>query len=591
MKQYWKQHWFEYVLSAVLVSLAAGALTVLFGYSFSTNDDAMLRSIVSGSYTGTPEAHLIYIMYPLGFIGQCLYMLLPHVPWYDIFMTVTHYLCWFLVIGRIGEQFQSKKGKLIAVFASFLAILLLDAQYVVMHQYTILAAWFAAVAILFLLTSKESKGFSFWSDRILCLVFLVLCLWLRKQVFILALPIGAIIMVLEFIRDAKQLKTRAVLVGKIVFIAVFAVLTVVSFGVELKAYDTPEWQEFLAYNEARTDVYDYYTVPSYEEGGTFWEEAGLSYADYLAIDLYNSELVEELSLSNLQSLANIAKTRWEAGYGLKSTVRIMIESVVREVLYNPVQPMGLILTGLLICTVISCVCANEKKEIIGITVLYVFLGAVVGYFAWRTRFPERVSYGLYLMAAAFLTGILTKLLSKNYAGEDVAEEKKTFDKFWVSFAIICSVILIAGAGLYRFRELKEKNNAIQINYADWVAINDYFAQYPEYKFCIDTYSFVFTTERMFTADTEEASVLRLGTWIQASPLQKKRYERNGLEGTLAAQAESEGICFVQAAERSKEWLSQRWFEKGFDAEPKVIDTIVTPSGHKFKVMQPAKKSE
>ena len=54
MKQYWKQHWLEYVLSAVLVSLAAGALTVLFGYSFSTNDDAMLRSIVSGSYTGTP---------------------------------------------------------------------------------------------------------------------------------------------------------------------------------------------------------------------------------------------------------------------------------------------------------------------------------------------------------------------------------------------------------------------------------------------------------------------------------------------------------------------------------------------------------
>ena len=591
MKQYWKQHWFEYVLSAGLVGLAAAALTLLFGYSFSTNDDAMLRSIVSGSYTGSPEAHLVYIMYPLGWIGQRLYMLLPRVYWYDMFMTVTHYLCWFLVIGRIGAQFQSKKGKLVAVLVSFAGILLLDAPYVVMHQYTILAAWFAGVAILFLLTSKEQKGFAFWSDRMVCLVFLVLCLWLRKQVFILALPVGAMILVLEFLRDAKQLKERMVLWGKIIFIAVFAVLTVSSFVVEWKAYESPEWQEFLAYNEARTDIYDYYTVPSYTEGGSFWEEADISFADYLAIDLYNSELVEELSLTNMQTLAQIAKEQWEAGYGLKSTVRIMIEAVVREVLQNPVQPMGILLTILLLCTVIRCVIKDEKKEIIGITFLYVFLGAVVGYFSWRTRFPERVSYGLYLMAAAFLTGILTMSLSGKSEEEEPSEEKKCFGKFWVSLAIICSVFFVAGAGLYRFREMKEKNQAIQINYADWVAINDYFTQYPEYKFCIDTYSFVFTTEKMFAADAEAASVLRLGTWVQESPLQLKRYERNGLEGTLATQAENEGFCFVQAAERGKEWLSQRWFEKGFDAEPKVIDTIVTPSGHKFKVMQPIKKVE
>ncbi|MBE5879924.1 MAG: hypothetical protein E7288_08130 [Lachnospiraceae bacterium] len=590
MKQYWKQHWFEYVLSAVLVSLAAGALTVLFGYSFSTNDDAMLRSIVSGSYTGTPEAHLIYIMYPLGFIGQCLYMLLPHVPWYDIFMTVTHYLCWFLVIGRIGEQFQSKKGKLIAVFASFLAILLLDAQYVVMHQYTILAAWFAAVAILFLLTSKESKGFSFWSDRILCLVFLVLCLWLRKQVFILALPIGAIILVLEFIRDAKQLKTRAVLAGKIVFIAVFAVLTIASYGVELKAYDTPEWQEFLAYNEARTDIYDYYGIPRYTQYSTVYEELGLSYADYLAIDLYNSEVVEGLLTPQLQKLADTAKHAWKAGYGIKSVIRIMVEASVREILHNPVQPMGLFITILYLAACINTVKNNKKIDFTLILCLLLFQFLIVGYFVWRGRFPERVSYGFYLMNASFLAGML-------FAGNREAEEgteagvETTLTKFWWIVLISVAIIFVAGMGLYKFREMKEANKTFAINSADWIAINEYFDEHSDKKFCIDTYSFVFSAEGMFKVQTENGNILRLGTWVQGSPLQKKHYQMNGINVSYVFADDTQDFYFVQMKEYSTEWLEQRWFEKGYNAEPELVDTIVVPSGRKFIVMKPRNKTE
>ena len=119
MKEYLKQRWFEYTFSAILVCMAAIVISVFFGYSFSTNDDAMLRSLVEGSYTGTPEAHLIYIMYPLGYIGKILYRLLPAIPWYDIFMVGMHYISWILVLGRIGEQVQTKKNKVLLILPVF----------------------------------------------------------------------------------------------------------------------------------------------------------------------------------------------------------------------------------------------------------------------------------------------------------------------------------------------------------------------------------------------------------------------------------------------------------------------------------------
>ncbi len=585
MKEYWKQHWFEYVFSTILVGVTAVAVSLLFGYSFSTNDDAMLRSLVSGNYTGEAEAHLIYIMYPLGLIGKTIYRLVPTVPWYDIFMTVMHYLCWILVIGRIGEQFTSVRNKSIAVMISYFSILLIDAPYVMMHQYTILAAWFAAVAILFLLTSKGQKGLAYWTERCLCLIFLVLCLWLRKQVFILALPIGLLIMGLEFCRDAKLLKERKVVWNKVIFIGAFIVLTLASFGAEKAAYASEEWQEFLAYNEARTDIYDYYGIPSYIQYEAVYEKLGFSYADYLAIDLYNSELVNGLHTPELRLLADTAKQCWESGYGLKSVIRIMVESVVREVLHNPVQPMGIFLTALYLLVVIACVKNNRRREFIGIAGLLLFQFAVVGYFAWRGRFPERVSYGLYLMAAAFLTGILLPFICREKTGDAKDCEVKR-NRFWLIAAVAGGIFITGSVGLYRYREIREANEMIQKNYQDWVAVNEYFSSYPERKFCIDTYSFVFSTELMFDQNIEKMNVLRLGTWVQASPLQEKRYRRNEINQPLALVAEEDRFYYVQLSVHSVEWLEDRWQELGYQTEPVIVDTIVTPSGRSFDVIAP-----
>ena len=90
----------EYAFALLLVGIAGVGISLIFGYSFSTNDDAMLRNIVNGNYTGTPDAHLIYIMYPLGWILKCLYQIAPVIPWYDLLMIGLYFSF------RIGHSYR-----------------------------------------------------------------------------------------------------------------------------------------------------------------------------------------------------------------------------------------------------------------------------------------------------------------------------------------------------------------------------------------------------------------------------------------------------------------------------------------------------
>ena len=52
-----------------------------YGFRFSTNDDCLLEALLSGAYSGTPEAHDVYHMYPLAWIIAFFYRIFPSVPW------------------------------------------------------------------------------------------------------------------------------------------------------------------------------------------------------------------------------------------------------------------------------------------------------------------------------------------------------------------------------------------------------------------------------------------------------------------------------------------------------------------------------
>ena len=176
-----------FAVSLLFTGALAFVLFKRFTFILSSNDDVMLKSIASGNYTGKPDAHLIYIMYPLGLIFKALYSLGPGISWYDGFMVGLHLLCFFLITYRMGHVFERLSNKLAGLIITFGIFTIMDIHYVVLHQYTVLAGVCAATAILWSATYDYSDKNIF--SRAVVIVMLLLSLWLRKQMFFLAFPL------------------------------------------------------------------------------------------------------------------------------------------------------------------------------------------------------------------------------------------------------------------------------------------------------------------------------------------------------------------------------------------------------------------
>ena len=579
MKKYLKKHWFEFVFVFLAILIACVGISVVFGYCFRSNDDAMLRNIVSGNYTGTPDAHLIYIMYPLGTLWKWLYTAFPTVAWYDLFMVGMHYFCWYMLLFRLGQQFVTKRGKALSVMIGLGGLIIIDLPYLVMHQYTVLAALVATVAIFWLATSKNKTHKEYWADRIVCIIFLTLCLWLRKQVFFMALPIGFFILVAE-IFAAKKEHIKKTIQRLIVFLGCILLIGAVSFAVEKIAYSSSEWQDFKVYNEARTDIYDFYGIPSYQTYEAQYEQLGIGYGDWIVIDHYDGGLMPELDSEMLLGVAALSKQNFDVVRQTYSVLLQTLYSVCKVVLYNDIQPIGILLTILYAVSLWICYKKDEKGLAVCICGMLLFQAVFVGYFIGQQRFPEHVSYGLYLMQFFFLAAVL---LAKKKAGD----EKPARKSFWLLILILLCIGMMGGLGIYRARTTLTDYQQMVVKAEDWNYVNDYFEEHSDAIYCIVTKSFVFSTEMMFAeGSVENDNVIRLGSWVQNSPLERVHDQNAGRDSLLEQMTANDNVYIVQLAEMDTEWLSTFMKDNGYgDVKIEVADVLQTPGGMNFHVLR------
>ena len=73
--------------ASVLLAFVCGWLVYqTTGFVYAIADDVIMRDIASGAFTGTPDGHLIFIQYGLGFLISRFYLLNGQVDWYGFFL-------------------------------------------------------------------------------------------------------------------------------------------------------------------------------------------------------------------------------------------------------------------------------------------------------------------------------------------------------------------------------------------------------------------------------------------------------------------------------------------------------------------------
>ena len=578
MKMYLKKYWYEIIFALILVGSFACIVTVKYGYIYSTNDDVMIKNILCGNFSGVTESHVINVMYLSGFVGKFLYDIFPNVSWYDLFMILFHYLAWFMIVMRLGQLVEGKKNKTIVMLGLFVLLAVVDFKYLLLHQYTILTSQLAGVSYLWMLTSIGKEGKEYWIDRGIALLIFFVAMNLRREAFLLSLPIGGLVFLYEIWKTKSYENCKQHIKKILGYVVVCCTLIVVVYGIESVAYNSEEWSAFQDSHSARIQIYDYTGVPSYEAYKEDYSSLAVDYGDWVAIDVYNCEFAKTFDVMQMEAIALLSKEAWNEANSLLYLLKQSILSYCILVFENDIQPIGLLLGILYSITFIVISKKNDKKGLAMCGALLLFNVVVSVYLIARARFLERVSYGLYFSQMIFLLAYISQYI------KDISVWAKN-NRIWMRIATLIFFGMMSVAFLYSWQSTQKERVQMVCDAEDWKYINEYFADAPENRYCIDTKSFVFSTEKMFSEKIESDNMIRLGGWILNSPLQRTRLEKQGIFNLVEQMAEEDNYYIVQDSSKDMNWIDAIWNKSEYDVEAVIVDCIVTPSGRTFDVIQ------
>lgn len=514
----------------LLVMVIAGCLV---NPVFYLNDDITMRSILSGAYIGTPDGHAVYMQYPLTGLLALLYKLLPMIPWMEVFFAGCIWLCMVWVAGSFGKKWLGILLSLVAFLPFFLY----------MH-YTLVAAIVAATAIFLL-----GRGSFSWK----ALVLLWISYMIRSQIGLLCLPFVAAACVWQYINNDTEnrlpLKQMAVFVGKLL------IGIVVITGIHRGCYSDAGWQEYLQYNEVRTQLYDYTDFLSTDKYEKEYADYGMSYEEYQILFHYNTMLDKQLDVEKLQTVSAKVTEGMKAQNGLKQMVVNGMKKYYIQLRYHDF-PYNYIWFGTFAFLGVCFLGQKKWLQLLYLGLLAVGRSSIWIYLLSQGRFPERVSISLYLLEWMLLLGI-------GFSG--ICMKKQALKNGFVCASTVLMVLL----GVFLGRDVCQKVEAQTEIQQEWNVLKNYSRSNENTTYLIDVFSAVKYGDMLFSADCDK--IMMIGGWLSSSPLTNEKLTKLGGQDASDVLYGREDVRLVVASDREATWISD-YFVKRYPGSRLVKET-------------------
>lgn len=623
-KQFLKKHE-NCILSLAMALILAGILAACFDFYYDLNDDVLIKDILSGVYSGTPDGHTMQLLYPLGALLALLYRGLS-IPVFGAFLL----FCQFGSIWAVGyrsavlvdeertarEDASFAPGMCSAASATRLAepavcsawnitaerlgvkgVLLLAedlfwfaamGSHLVYLQYTVTAGMLAGAAIFWVVTAKGTERF--WA---LLLYWLSFCL--RPEMALLCLPLAGAGGLCIWGRE-KQIFSKESLRH---YLGLFAALVIgmgVFYGLDVLAYSDPDWKDFRQFFDERTILYDYHLdfVEQYDENREAYEETGVSRTLQKMLKNYNFGAADEIDTQMLSSLAVQAK-KADAKETVLSQVKKAIWRLAHE---NWLSKSDLPWNFVWLAVVFAwCSCCLKKgnRRYFRQPVFVVCVGGMLwSYLLMQGRMVDRVTHPLYLaqiLLAAGLWGTAGNRQLKMRTAEkcdavghtdaatgaaivcsdvedaDVSHNVNTRSTgriHTVMTAAVCGVILLLC--ILRVPGMwqgvaREQTRRETVNQTN----EDVFAYCEKHAstlFLEDVYSTVAYSEKIMLDRDKPFNYDLLGGWLVKSPLTKQKLSAFGYASMGEAARSSEKVCLLADEGTDMSWLTEYLEERG-----------------------------
>lgn len=496
---------------SIAVALAALLWIVLslgFDFYYDLNDDTTIRDIVSGIYTGMPDGHNAQTLFPLGWILAGLYKLCPNVPWFGGLLAVITFGTVAVLLWAALSCFSSVKSRIVMGVLCCLCYTGLWLYECIFIQYTAVAGLAMAAAIVLL-----------WKDCYIgAAVLAVLSCNLRSEMMLFLVPLLLSTLVIKGIWNRK---TIAFVIGTILAIAA-------CFAIDAAAYAGEDWSSYRKLFDARTTVYDYTGVPSYEEHEDFYDSLQMGEKTVALLENYNFDLTDAVNADSMGEIASYAKSHEPLSFG--RNLYLAVYTYVYRFLHGEELLWDVLLLVTYIIVWKSAVSRRDGKGALYTIGLFAMRSALWIFLLYNGRVPERITHPFYLTEWMVLLGLLLMR-------DDITTWKPIRKHMVIG---LFSVICICGLFLNGGKVTKEYTRREEMN-AKWDTLRNAMRADTEHFYLLDVYSTVPFSEKMFTGETP---VYRnydcMGGWLVKSPLAKEKRMVYGFadaaEGLLSGKA-------------------------------------------------------
>lgn len=629
-----RENWLIPGFCCLLLFLGIG---MAWDYYFDLNDDVLIRDILSGVYTGEPEALTAQLLWPLSALLAGLYRALPGVPVFGAFLWLCQAGSIFLILKRSLDAVSgsaapgkiraagtsSVSGSLKKLCLSLLETLLIAAcllYHLVFVQYTVTAGLLATAAIFTFLTVREresERAVTFWLRCLPAALLFWLAFCLRSEMGLLLLPLAGVGGIWKWAARAMR---GPVFTGRNAasFLGLFGLIlagVLACFGADRLACSDPEWQEFEALFDARTQVYDFYdaSLRSFEENREFYEGLGLTETQCELLVNYNYGADDAIDAQVMEQIAAYGrKTRGAFMHSLSEGVWLYVQRLKnnRSIVPDDQLPWLALEGGfaalLLAAALVRWRAARKQKRqerdggngrerkernACGILWKLLLLGAVRSglwmYLILRERVPERISHPLYFCELVMLAWLFLDTVCgmRQISGQQSSGWQTSGPEgLPVRVIRIAALVLSLAAVVIWLPQEAERTDAEYARREQGNAVN--LAALSRYRqenlYLADVMSTVDFSEKLFTEKIRPGNYDLLGGWMCKSPHSEKKLAAFGYESMGQAVLSGENVRFVGEADTDWSWLTELLAEHGGNGEL-VLEEEITAEGRSLYI--------
>ncbi len=620
LKSWCRRHENQLLASLLLLALLLFA-GIRYDYYFDLNDDVMMKDTLSGVYTGVPEGHNIQMLYPLSFLLSLLYRIFPKASVYGFFLCLCQYGSIWLAAERSLRYGKNIWRKAAMALAEGTAVLLLLLPHLVFVQYTFVSAMLAGTAAFLFMTSPAEEKGHFVRRNILPVLLAVLAYMLRTEMLLLLLPLICVAGMYRWSLEERVFAPGNAKAYLTVFGGILAGM-LAAWGIHACAFGSPEWKEYVAFFNSRTELYDFQGIPSYEGNEELYRSLGMTESGQeMLLEQYNFGLDDTLCAEDLDRISEYQRAR----KGEKQDFFGLFAEKLKLYKYRSFhkEPAGsaaaddypwnfLAIAGYGAVFLAAAAGAVRRRDYrsaaAGAGKLFFLFSVRTSLWMFiliKGRDPVRITHSLYWMELCILSAMF---LAETAGGTGISRDNNRQASFRGASApagltrlagrnlqegagAVCSALLLAAvifAGGMAGRECvaetdKEYAARMGANAVD-KGMKEYSRSHPDCFYFIDVYSSVsypsepyfsvWYSEKIFAdVDNSLGNYDIMGGWLVKSPTHRKKLEAFGLASMEEALLYRENVYMMAELQKGTEAFERYFEERGRDVEPELEDTV------------------